>query len=103
MLLDVPWKLGEAQPVLAKIVANNFEQRTLAVRFGLGTGTGKASAPVAALLGELGGVALAARVALALSADGAFVAPQGPRYGAEALLLLQPQRYRVASLSLNCW
>ena len=79
--------------MLAQVVANDLEQRSITVKFGLGTG--KASAPVAALLGELGGIALGACIALAFSADGAFAAPQGTGYGAEALLLLQSQGYRM--------
>jgi hypothetical protein len=81
------------RPALAQVVANDFEQRSITAKLGLGAG--KASAPVAALLGELGVVALAARIALALSADGAFAAPQGTGYGAEALLLLQSKGYRM--------
>ena len=78
----------------AQIVAHDGEQRSIAVQ--LGARACKAPAPVAALLGELGDVALAPAIASALSADGAFTAPQGPGYGAEALLLLQPQGYRMA-------
>ena len=74
------------RPVLVQIVAHDFEQGSIAVQLGLGAG--KASASVAALLGELGGVALCACIAFALSADGTLAAPQCPGDGAETLFLL---------------
>lgn len=77
--------------MLAQIAAHDLEQRPIAVQLGLGAG--KAPAPVAALLGELGGVALGAPITPALAADGAPAAPQGSGYGAQTLLLLQPQGY----------
>lgn len=79
--------------MLSQVVANDLKQRPITVQFG--QGAAKVSAPVAALLGELGGVALTACITLTLSADGAFAAPQGSGYGAEVLLLLKPQRYCV--------
>lgn len=78
----------------AQILAHDGEQSSIAVQ--LGAGARKAPAPVAALLGELGDVAVAPAIASALPADGAFTAPQGPGDGAEALPLLQLQGYRMA-------
>ena len=82
------------RPALAQVVANDFEQRSITAKLELGAG--KTPALVATLLGELGVLALTARIALTLSADGAFAAPQGSGYGAETLLLLQSQGYCVA-------
>ena len=65
----------------------------------LGLRPGMASAPVAALLRIPGGVTIACAIARAFMADRALVSPQRPGYGAQTLLLLASQRYRMALAS----
>src|SRR5574337_329864 len=82
------------RPVLVQVATHDLEQGAIAVQLGLGAG--KAPAPVAALLGVLGGITLATSIALALTADGALASAQSSGNGAQAHVLLQAQRYCVA-------
>ena len=82
------------RPVLVQMLAHLVEQGTLAVQ--LGAGTAIDAAPVTALLSKAADVATAACIAVDFPADGAGASAQGFGDGSDALLLLQPQRYRVA-------
>lgn len=88
------------RPVLAQMVAHEFEQRAFTVQ--LGPRAGMDATPVTALLSVLGDVASATAIAPAFTAGGALAALWGFGDGTEALPLLQPRAIPWRSLSLNC-
>ena len=89
---EVPGNLL-GRPVQLELLAHELKQRAIALQLGLGAAVD--AALVAALLSKAADVAIAPGVALNLTADGALVSTQRTGNGADSLLLLQTQRYRL--------
>ena len=89
---EVPGNLL-GRPVQLELLAHELKQRAIALQLGLGAAVD--AALVAALLSKAADVAIAPGVALNLAADGALVSTQRTGNGADGLLLLQTQRYRL--------
>lgn len=76
-----------------ELLAHELKQRAIALQLGLGAAVD--AALVAALLSKAADVAITPGVALNLTADSALVSTQRTGNGADGLLLLQTQRYRL--------